>query len=710
MFFLILAIPIALFALLIVSTYLSPSLVVLIESFPANTRLLSLTFLSFANAAPDLLTCWSALRQNKAESVAMGISEVLGSGNFGVCIVFGTVAYMAGQNLSNDKEELIFPQIQEQPLIQDCGGKTVEGLVTGKRKGIKVFKKWCVDLAGFLFIVTVVCLILSDGVISWWECSILCVIYALLIALWIYRANVLRKDELKETEIGNAGLLSNSLMGNQLSSPIRSRSASFTSNCSGSSNVSHSSDLNDYFFQNAIASLERGENWRLSLVNSIKLGIKSFKKSREAGSFCSESILPNISDNNNDFHPQIVTDPSESSPLGSIINYGASNEQDLADINVSINANSNSNIKSNTNTSIKAIEPTKSKVQKKLPKLTVDKLSVSNNELATSLTPVNIQRSLSYELSTHSNFDTNHLISNLTPNIFNKICPIEECKNSNGWEKIFNWFCLPTKTILNSMIPIPIPLELKEKDEESFNWEYNLSKRLYVWQLFWASWIFTNFGFNYSNESFWNDFLFYTLIPSIALPLSVNLIMNKISPTPALTNNFNEAEPKHYRQITLIITLTSFLYTLKLLSTCTELLVNLLIETSINFGLSQSLLAITIISLANSAGDVITAYSLTSLHRYDVAIATVAGGTAAYLCAGVGLVPLLVMVYEQKSSLELSIDTQIWGQLASLGVSLSFIAMVAPIRGWVVEWWVGPVCWSIWLIALIGGCVSSQSS
>lgn len=829
-------VPIPLVLLTMLATYLMPSLTYMLHSLPFPPRVMSLTFLSFANAAPDLITCFTALRHGTPISTTMGIGEVIGSATFGICVVFGTVAIMATS--SNDDNNV-------------------------KYSGLKVIgHKWMWDIFAMLLVISYIAYTLQDGKITLFDSIVLSTTYLIIISIWIWRSkgtgffiDVNHTDSTIEDNIISGDdrlpsleeeLLSMENQSDQLGSqqpPLESSrqsatnaeapnsssplSASYQSSNNGSDDsslrpriqsynataplspihspsydletgpanqnrlsrrsssvnsvASQSSDLGEFYFHTNIDNLEKGNSWRLPFIDSVRLAMVGMKKKGSVSvSRTSSAVRSNIGSSNYGAHhgklqtiiePEVVNpnkdDPISDDPLNTIVSKKAL----LAPHVSSYKVHSRSPSRSNS-------PPSHSKLKKKAPgiavtdtvghhKLITDELenkdkgdkfeskdvaemtplhsSHLNTDLERGLTNnsgsvIHRRRShsLSFDISSGKvDLEGNEFsgsIHYLTPNFFYRISPIHMATKCQGIERLYNLSIIPIITLFNLVIPVPIPAELREKDVASFKWEFALTRKLFHFQLFWAPWIFTDFGTYFAErENYWNDLTIYVIIPSLILPifswtLDLYLLWGKPPiemPSNVVIGVFDEIDIQPNLEMSkdesreifpIVLSLISFAYVIKLLSLTTNLLVTLIMNIASQYNLSESLLAITIVSLANSAGDVITAAALTKLGRIDVAVSAVAGGSICYLCGGVGGVSLVILLLgtsagsgpnkgEVMTELILNVDGQIWIQLIASTVMLLILLIVVPCRNWLVERWMGVTGISIWLFCILFGWI-----
>lgn len=814
----ILLIPILLVILTMLATYLMPSLTYMLHSLPFPPRVMSLTFLSFANAAPDLITCFTALRQGTPAGTTMGIGEVIGSATFGCCVVFGTIAIMAA---TSDDEDNV------------------------KYAGLRVIgTKWLWDVSALLMVTIFIAYSIHDGKITLFDSITLSITYFTIISVWIWRSsstglfidvnhavspvgNDIVIDNLENMPSLDEELLSiqhpmaeqppplhssNTIDAQTSLSPLDTREATSDSNSSltpriqsynataplsptvshtyelennGAPNnnplsripssahsmVSQSSDLGEFYFHTNIDNLEKGNSWRLPFIDSVRLAMVGMKK-KGSGSISRTSSqvksypgtfdpsrLPTIAE------PSVINDTTnlllppieriDRSPLTSSYKvYSQSpsrspspplshkQKKKAPDIAVTDTVGHQNIITEELEDEDK---PKRDELEgKDIVELISPHTSHLNTDLERGLTnnssPIIHRRrshSLSFDISSSKfNLEGNDFagtINYLTPSLFCRLCPIHMATKSTGIEKLYNLSIIPIITIFNLVIPIPIPAELREKDIASFKWEFALTRKLFHFQLFWVPWIFTDFGtiFNESDH-YWNNLSIYVIIPSLIIPLcswTLDFFLLRGKPPIEMPSNvaigvfsddhqpdleMTKDESKEIFPI--ILSLISFVYVIKLLSLTTTLLVSLIMNIASQYNVSESLLAITIISLANSAGDVITAAALTKLGRIDVAVSAVAGGTICYLCGGVGGVSLVILLLgtpagsgpnkgQILTELPLIVDSQIWVQLGALGIMLTIYLIIVPCRNLLVERWVGVVGISIWLFCILFGWV-----
>lgn len=828
----IVLLPVPLVLLTMLATFLMPPLSFLLHSLPVPPRVLSLTFLSFANAAPDLLTCFSALRQGTPAAASMGLAEIVGSATFSGCVVFGTVAIMAGMH----------------------GGLKV------------VSNKWAYDILALLSVTLYVVFVIHNGRVTLFDSILLTLAYFLIISTWIWRSKAsglfvdfcqAQNDDLVAAEgtitsyelpielqqdlatlhdasiVGrasaehlgslhrsnttsphDAGQFSpfeisephsvetslqqlqqqqtqqNQQLGQQNSrqeclsppplSPSQSnayllhdsvykvRSGSMDSIATNNSGVSPSSDLGEFYFHTNIDNLERGNSWRLPLIDSVRLamvGMKSkgsgnvsrISRTNSLARMSSSSEIQRLDSSHHSY-------PVFSSKLDPVDETLPPNEQEHKEEELAVHLKSPLPKKKNA-PGIVITEAVPGKVSEENIQSAVSSASRSplsfqpnphlNTDLEQGLTygasPVVSRKrstSLSFDISAQNrlnegvdDIESQAPIHYLTPNIYYRFCPIHMATKKQGIERLYHFSIIPLITVFNLIIPIPIPAELRERDFDSFKWEFALTRKLFHFQLFWFPWIFTDFGTSFYPD--WKKLTLYVILPSIMLPICAFLLdcyILRNEPPIEMPNNSIideqtgesqqqtqeqiQAQPKpqphkaHKHEIfPIVLSIVSFVYVIKLLSLTTSFLVTLIMKIAADYQLSESLLAITVVSLANSASDVITAAALTKLGRIDVAVSSVAGGLICYLAGGVGGVSLVTLLSNTRvgpglpdegaklTQIDLEIDGQLYVQLGALGIMLLICLAVVPFRNWQVEKWIGFIGVSLWLCGILFGWI-----
>lgn len=820
----LLLVPIPLVLLTMLATYLMPSLTYMLHSLPFPPRVMSLTFLSFANAAPDLITCFTALRQGTAAATTMGVGEVIGSATFGLCVVFGTIAMLA--TVPDQKDGSVYAGLQ----------------VVGT--------KWLLDVSSLLAVALYIAYTVQDGKITLFDAIVLSLAYFAIISSWIWRSSsstsgkfidvnrvTSGKDGFSDLNAGAIPPLDEELLsigresqnsdspapplqesipplrlqnniheGTVLSSINASEQTSHSSlqepriqsynatapmsptqsqsyelehgsvnavdlsrkSSSINSVASQSSDLGEFYFHTNIDHLEKGNSWRLPLIDSVRLALVGMKNKGSKSVSRTSSMIKSFS-NSGGLTAHKTKSPVESNSMGSSMLPPS-----LDPINEAGAFPSPYHVYSQP-PSRSTSPPRSSKPTKKTPGIAVTDTvghrniitkevesvgdaknaadetdNIYTNPTPTSHLNADLERGLTSNASAIIHRSRSHSLSfeiaskvdleggfsgsihYLTPNLFYRLCPLHMATKCQGIEKLYNLSIIPIITIFNLVIPLPIPAELREKDIASFKWEFALTRRLFHFQLFWLPWIFTDFGTVFSgSDNYWNNMIFCVIIPSLVFPIAsfcLDIFLLRGKPPVEMPKNvviraFDESDHQQNMDTSedeskeifpIVLSLVSFIYVIKLLSLTTTLLVNLIMNIAARYHLSESLLAITIVSLANSAGDVITAAALTKLGRIDVAVSAVAGGTICYLCGGVGGVSLVTLLIGTPAGsgpdkgkilkeLTLNVDSQIWVQIAAMVTMLTLCLVIVPCRNWLVERWVGAVGISIWLCGILFG-------
>ncbi|GME83637.1 unnamed protein product [Ambrosiozyma monospora] len=238
-FLAIIAVAIVLFVVLglLASNYLTPNLTSLSNLLHMNEKLSGLTLLAFANGAPDMFSTYIAMDNG---STALAIGELLGSANFALTVVFGSMMIV-------------------RPFKVD-------------------YNTFIRDVSLFAVLITISLLFLWDGKIAFWESIALCLLYVCYIILSFYSPEKFidpeqNSDAIQDEQDPSDGNISDS--------------GSFLSNGSFSNR--------DPNFERSVENLESGLSLRLSLVDSLKLAIKSMdtKISNEPNEMANSGSLEN---------------------------------------------------------------------------------------------------------------------------------------------------------------------------------------------------------------------------------------------------------------------------------------------------------------------------------------------------------------------------------------------------------------------------------
>lgn len=151
-----------------------------------------------------------------------------------------------------------------------------------------------------------------------------------------------------------------------------------------------------------------------------------------------------------------------------------------------------------------------------------------------------------------------------------------------------------------------------------------------------------------------------------------------------------------------IVSTTGFIASMFFIYFLSSQLITILQNLALIFGISESLLGLTILSLCNSISDLITNLTLSQLGLSLVGINASFGSILIYFGIGIGFNSLLVMLSQGKKSIELKV-TDLSFLVSSLGlVSLLLVYLVGiPLNSWFIDWKLGSMTIGIWLAVFL---------
>ncbi|KAG0688718.1 hypothetical protein C6P40_000601 [Pichia californica] len=684
---------------LLASDYLVPNLSALSETLKMDDKLSGLTLLAFANGAPDILSTFIAM---KSDMTTLAIGELLGSANFALTIVIGVLAMYKPF------------KVNHQTFIRD----------------LVIFSIL------FLF-----CLyILSDGVIDIKESIILCILYVVFIALSLF----LPQGEIQEVipDENNNGYISTNDNNNN-----NTDRQSVVSNASSSS-------LNDYYSAQNIDNLERGMSYKIALLDSLKLAWLWQKKvsnkaqiptlnndleqmnpidettsltssqhleinvnapddiedtrNVEVGTNSTNSYYPGynssytnhiinnlkgLKENNRsgeDFQILYPSKQRSESPISSIQNKSLNSISNK-------NTNKNTNTNANTNTAINYLSPPRNDT----PVISIESCDAENDghkeehivnkDSETLLIPKSVKlNSVDNLLVPPSTYQPSQEVliplmrqvssSSLlipyveyqkTNNIFVKICPLHIITGSESIiEKIIAILLLPVSTLANLLIPIPLPTEL---EGEMYIHELSLSIKLFYFQIAVLPLIIFDFQFS-----------IYIILFTIILPIIILGIKFYFQ------NFFKIIFP-------ILSSIVGFLSVLKLISLTASVIISILKDLAEIYQLNESILGLTILSLGNSVGDVVTNLALAGLGRPLTGLHACFGSPLLYLLFGIGSCSLIVQIFINDSkAITFQIDQSLKLTAISIVSMLILYGIIVPLNNWMFKKWMGYIGVVVW--------------
>lgn len=703
---------------LLASDYLVPNLSALSEAMKMDEKLAGLTLLAFANSSPDILSTYIALKNGMT---TMAIGELLGSANFALTVVIGVLAIYKPF------------KVNHQTFIR--------------------------DLVIFSTLLLLSLYILSDGVITMMESVVLCILYVVFILLNFllpqgeieeFGADAQANASVAESATTNL----TSSMVSDVQPPNIMDENSEENSCNGininstnmddqsidsaNSNDSNASN-NDYYFAHNIDNLEKGRGYKIALIDSLKLAWLWKRKS-------SSKVIPTENRDIEQLQPVSEDTPLHSPQQSSINIYDNSNGDE-----VNINDVTQDNTPHSANTTSQIIYGRKIKDKEDYQILypfrhsnlarTDSSLSVRNKSPDSSIifprnsTPViNIEPStgqpsphgegrqnnndngndndndndskndegkheiplpprlsntlLLPQSTYHPNLDpppspmlrqlssTSTLIPYVeyqkTKNMLFKICPIHIVTGADSpSERCLAVILLPFSTLANLIIPVPLPGEL---EGEIFRHEQSLATKLFYFQVAIVPLLLLDFQLSVP-----------LIAVSIALPV-VSIALRHLWPFV-----FDLVFP-------VLSSICGFLSVLRLISMTATAIISVLKDLAEIYSLNESILGLTILSLGNSVGDLVTNLALAGLGRPLTGLHACFGSPLLYILLGIGACSLIVqLTVTGTGTIEFTVDRSL--QLTALSIlgMLLLYSVLIPLNNWTFQKWMGYVGVCIWL-------------
>lgn len=263
-----------------------------------------------------------------------------------------------------------------------------------------------------------------------------------------------------------------------------------------------------------------------------------------------------------------------------------------------------------------------------------------------------------------------------TTNIFLKLCPVHIFTGSISLhETLLSIIIIPLNTIFNLIIPVPLPEELTG---EIYRHEWSISTKLFHFQA-----------------------LLFPLI-MFDLQTTIPIIITSIS-LAAISIGLKFGVPHFYDTVFPVISsLVGFLVVLKLITLLASAIIFILKSIGDLYSLSESILGLTILSLGNSIGDVVTNLSLAGLGRPLTGLHACFGSPLLYFLFGIGVCSLIVQVSSAPQSIiEFQVDKSLRLTAASIIFMLFFYTIALSLTNWTFKRWIGYVGVALWLTVTV---------
>lgn len=259
-----------------------------------------------------------------------------------------------------------------------------------------------------------------------------------------------------------------------------------------------------------------------------------------------------------------------------------------------------------------------------------------------------------------------------TENMFAKIFPIHIFRLSTSFgEKLLSIIIIPFSTIFNIIIPQPLPLEL---NEEIYKHELSISTKLFHLQ----------------------SSILVLLMSDFEINLILILLMILF---PTMSIAFQKLSVKYYNLVfPPISAIFGFLAVLKLITLTASIIILLLKYLAIIYSINESILGLTILSIGNSIGDVVTNLALAGLGRPLTGLHACFGSPLLYILFGVGVCSLIIQLSQSKNTIEFTVDSSLIITSISIISMLIMYSIILPINGWTFKRWMGVIGVAVWFI------------
>ncbi|GMG55579.1 unnamed protein product [Ambrosiozyma monospora] len=493
-----------------------------------NEKLAGLTLLAFANGAPDMFSTYIAM-DNGSTSLAIG--ELLGSANFALTVVFGSMMIV-------------------QPFQVD-------------------YKTFIRDVSLFAVLITISLLFLWDGKIAYWESIAMCLLYVCYILLSIFFPEKFIDPEQNSEAIQDGQYPSEGDI-----------------NDSGSILSNESLSNRDPNFERSVENLESGLILRLLLPDSLKLAMKSMdtKNSNKhnmmfnGGSLANHHHVHFDEENNIDGLPDLSESRQESNSNTVSIEVIQECIKGPKSIDSQIASEDD-----NENTSL-------------LPSTLKFTTSHQDHFYASSSGSLECNSPIEFAHSTNSerlsaNFPERDPIHG--PTLLDKVVPALAFNRDHSYEFLFTLLTLPLVVPFNLIIPTPPNGEFKYAKSASTltEWqEEELSQRIQLFHL----------------QVFVTPFIFCEELSRVSLLSALGLVLINFVFQRFICPNF------YKRHFNLLSCFVGFITTLNMITFVASEIVTILENIGLIYHIQESILGMTILSIGNSIGDLITNVTLAS--------------------------------------------------------------------------------------------------
>lgn len=264
--------------------------------------------------------------------------------------------------------------------------------------------------------------------------------------------------------------------------------------------------------------------------------------------------------------------------------------------------------------------------------------------------------------------------------MFTKLCPLQIYTSSLApHETILSFLIIPLSSILNLIVPVPLPSELQG---DILKHELEISTNLFHIQIG----VFPLILFDF-------DMSFTVIAAAITLPL--------------LSILFKKVVPSIYQiSFTPVSSVVGFFVVLKLITLTAAGIIAILKDIAEIYSLNESILGLTVLSLGNSIGDVVTNLALAGLGRPLTGLHACFGSPLLYILFGIGACSLIIQLSNNHNSyIEFTVDGSLQLTALSIIMMLFFYSVMIPFNGWMFKRWMGFVGVALWFILTIANFV-----
>ncbi len=243
--------------------------------------------------------------------------------------------------------------------------------------------------------------------------------------------------------------------------------------------------------------------------------------------------------------------------------------------------------------------------------------------------------------------------------------------SDSGWSTVINILTLPYIVLFNVLIPVPIPervrLEIREEEKSR-------SMSVFCIQLLVILLVFC---------------IRHLEIPAIMFSLAAMTIVGLL----------HVFWPSVYSVIfEPLASFVGFLSVLDLIVLTASGIVGVLKDAAVIYEVKESLLGLTVLSLGNSVGDLVTNTTLASLGFALTGLNSCFGSPLLYTLFGIGLNSIVVSITENRTEITFEVDRSLLFTAYSIIFVLVFYLIAIPLTGWKFNRKIGVLSMTIWVV------------